>query len=140
MQLYGQATYSNDRLMISRKGESMRYQNIELPKEAVKIGETPWFTENSVPQGILNNHMAPKEKVGYVVVKHGSLDYVWEDDLDDVITADSNHPIVIEPERYHHIIITGKVVFKVEFYDSKNLDVKESDPNAPRPGESFIEG
>jgi len=39
--------------------------------------------------------------------------------------VDKNHPFLIEPERYHHVIITGKVKFKVEFYKIEEK-VKES--------------
>lgn len=122
-----------------RKDDKMKFQEIELPKGAVKIAETPWFTEKSVPQGVLDKHMAPKGKDGYLIVKHGSLDYVWEDKLDEVITADVNHPIVIEPERYHHVVLTGSVVFKIEFYKSESIKINEPDKNAARPGEGFID-
>ncbi len=115
----------------------MRYQEIDLPKEAVKIGETPFMTEKTVLQGILNNHMAPKGKIGLIVVKSGSLDYVWEDTPDDIITSDKDHPIVIESERYHHVIITGPVEFKVEFY-KYDSPIIEMDEKATRPGEDFI--
>ncbi len=115
----------------------MRFQNLELPAEAVKIGETPYMNQETVLQGILNKHMAPKGKVGLVVVKSGTLDYVWEDTMDDVITADVDHPIVIESERFHHVIITGDVEFKVEFY-AHDAPITSIDKNAPRPGEGFI--
>jgi tellurite resistance-related uncharacterized protein len=114
----------------------MNYQNIDLPQKENKIGETPWLNEVTVLKPILNKHMAPKGKVGLVVVKEGSLDYVWEDDLDNILTCDAAHPIVIEPERYHHVIITGKVLFKIEFY--KDVDALILDENAVRPGEAFI--
>ncbi len=114
----------------------MKYQNLELPLIENKIGETPWLTEETVLKPILNKHMAPKGKVGLVVVKEGSLDYVWEDDLDNVLTSDKDHPIVIEPERYHHVIITGKVLFKIEFY--KDVTPLSIDDEAVRPGEVFI--
>lgn len=114
----------------------MKYQNIDLPLQQNKIGETPWLTDVTVLKPILNKHMAPKGKVGLVVVKEGSLDYVWEDDLNNILTGDINHPIVIEPERYHHVIITGKVLFRIEFY--KDVEPLLSDENAVRPGETFI--
>ncbi|PAB61086.1 DUF1971 domain-containing protein [Anaeromicrobium sediminis] len=116
----------------------MNYQNVSLPEGAAKIGETPIMNENTVAPGILNKHMAPKGKYGNIVVLKGSLDYVWEDTPEDVITADVDHPIVISPERYHHVIITGEVEFKVEFYEVKETETKEIDKDALRPGEDFI--
>jgi len=115
----------------------MIFQNEKIPSEKNKIGETPWLTETTVLKPILNKHMAPKGKVGLIVVKEGSLDYVWEDDLNTVLTSDKDHPIVIEPERYHHVIITGKVTFKIEFY--KDVEPKSIDKLAIRPGELFID-
>ena len=114
----------------------MKFQNMKLPSKENKIGETPWLTELTVLKPILNKHMAPKGKVGLIIVREGFLDYVWEDDLDNVLTCDKNHPIVIEPERYHHVIITGKVEFKIEFY--KDVESLSLDEKAIRPGEAFI--
>ena len=116
----------------------MRFQNIELPTEATFIGETPFMNEDTVLQGILNKHMAPKGKIGLVVVKEGTLDYVWEDTPNDIITADKDHPIVIESERFHHVIITGPVEFKVEFYKYDKVVLEKTDATAVRPGEDFI--
>lgn len=114
----------------------MRFQDLPLPNKDYKLGETPWLNQDTVLKPILNKHMAPKGKVGLVIVKEGTLDYVWEDSLDDVITADKDHPIVIEPERYHHVIITGDVVFKIEFYADNESN--SYDELAVRPGEAFV--
>ena len=116
----------------------MQYQNVKLPDGVVKVGETPLMNENTVLPAILNKHMSPKGRYGYLVVEKGSLEFLWEDDLENVLTSDSNHPIVITPERYHHVIITGDVEFKVEFYEPKDIEIVISEENAPRPGEKFI--
>ncbi len=116
----------------------MNYQNETLPKTAVKVGQTPSMTEETVVKGILKNHLAPKGKYGLVVVEEGALKYIWEDDKENVLDADVNHPIVIEPERFHHVVITGKVKFRVEFYEVP----KEGDmgnKKGDRPGEVFCE-
>lgn len=115
----------------------MRYQNLRLPDEAVYIGETPYMNERTVLKGLLNKHMAPRGKIAVLTVKEGSVDFVWESSKKDVITADKDHPIIIEAERYHHVIITGPVEFKVEFY-KYNLLREKLDTEADRPGENFI--
>ena len=38
----------------------------------------------------------------------GSLQSVWEDEKGNVLDADSEHPIVIFPERFHLLLITDK--------------------------------
>jgi len=116
----------------------MRYQDERLPEGAVKAGETPIMNQDNVFPGILEKHMAPKDKWGRVVVVKGTLDYVWEDDTENILTADTEHPIIIEPERYHHVILTGDVEFKVEFYKVEAEGRKEADKSAQRPGELFL--
>lgn len=115
----------------------MNFQNQVLPKNAVKVGSTPNMTEETVVKGILRNHLGPKGKLGYVYVEEGSLQFVWEDDQDNIIDADKEHPIVIEPERFHHVVITGPVVFRVEFYKVVEDEVDTKD--GERPGEVFCE-
>jgi tellurite resistance-related uncharacterized protein len=113
----------------------MNFQNEVLPQDAVKVGQTPNMTQETAIKGILKNHLAPKGKIGLVIVEEGSLQYVWEDDKDNVLDADKDHPIVIEAERYHHVVITGAVVFRVEFY--KVLAEVEEHKEGDRPGEAF---
>jgi tellurite resistance-related uncharacterized protein len=117
----------------------MNYQNATLPEGAEKAGSTPSMNEETVVPGILKKHLAPKGKFGYLVVEEGSLQFVWEDDEDNVLDADPAHPIVIFPERYHHVSITGKVRFRVEFYDVGGIGIADSlKKKGERPGEDFI--
>ena len=118
----------------------MNYQKATLPQGAVKAGSTPSMTEETVVPGILKKHLAPKGKFGYLVVEEGSLQFVWEDDEKNVLDADPQHPIVIFPERYHHVSITGEVQFRVEFYDIGGIDIADNlTKQGQRPGEDFIE-
>ena len=89
----------------------MNFQNEILPDGARKVGSTPSMTEETVVPGILSKHLAPKEKYGYLVVEKGTLQFVWEDDENNPLDADPEHPIVIFPERFHHVKITGEVHF-----------------------------
>ena len=117
----------------------MNYQNEKLPENAIKAGSTPSMTEKTVVPGILNKHLAPKGKIGYLVVEEGSLQFVWEDDEDNVLDADPEHPIVIFPERFHHVLITEKVRFRVEFYEVTKEDTTDASlKKGERPGEDFI--
>jgi tellurite resistance-related uncharacterized protein len=117
----------------------MNYQKETLPEGAVKIGSTPSMTEETVAQGILKNHLAPKGKFGYLVVEEGSLQFVWEDEEDNVLDADPAHPIVIFPERFHHVSIKGKVRFRVEFYEEPSgVAIDAEKKEGERPGEDFI--
>ena len=115
----------------------MNYQNETLPEGANKVGSTPSMNEETVVKGILKNHLAPKGKYGLVVVEEGTLQFVWEDDPDNILDADPNNPIVIFPERFHHVVITGKVIFRVEFYEIPV--VVDENKKGERPGEDFLD-
>lgn len=115
----------------------MSYQNAALPENAELAGSTKLMNQDTVVPGILKKHLAPKGKWGYLVVESGSLQYVWEDDPENVLDADPDHPIVIYPERFHHVVITGPVQFRVEFYlvdETKGLTERDGE----RPGSEFI--
>ena len=115
----------------------MNYQNATLPEAATKVGSTPLMTQETVVPGILKKHLAPKGKWGFLVVESGALQYVWEDDLKNVLDADPGHPIVIFPERFHHVVITGDVQFRVEFYLVEEA-AGQPDQQGDRPGSAFL--
>jgi len=117
----------------------MNYQNENLPPGAHKVGATPSMTEETVVPGILKKHLAPRGRFGYLVVEEGALQFIWEDDPANPLDADREHPIVIFPERFHHVEITGKVRFRVEFYDVGGIDIDAGlKQRGDRPGEDFI--
>jgi tellurite resistance-related uncharacterized protein len=116
---------------------AMNYQNASLPASAERAGSTKLMNQDTVVPGILKKHLTPKGKWGHLVVESGSLQYVWEDDTENVLDADPGHPIVIFPERFHHVVITGPVEFKVEFYVA-NEENTEQEKTGDRPGEAFL--
>ncbi len=115
----------------------MNYQNETLPEGAIKVGATPSMTQETVVPGILKNHLAPKGKYGFLVVEEGVLQFVWEDDEHNVLDADPAHPIVIFPERFHHVSISGAVRFRVEFHEVP--EPTETENIGERPGEEFLD-
>jgi len=115
----------------------MNFQNAEMPAGAVLAGSTPTMTEETIVPGILANHMAPKGKCGLLVVEEGACQFVWEDDPDNIIDCDPEHPVVIFAERFHHVVLTGAVKLRVEFY-ALPVSLGDLDANAGRPGEDFV--
>ena len=115
----------------------MNFQNAEMPAGAELAGSTPVMTEETAIPGILANHMAPKGKCGRLVVEEGACQFVWEDDLDNPLDCDPDHPVVIFAERFHHVVLTGPVKLRVEFY-SLPTTLGGLDPDAVRPGDDFI--
>jgi len=118
----------------------MVFQNETLPLGVHKVGSTPLLTEKTVPKGILKKHLAPKGKIGLLVVEEGLLQFVWEDSPNEILDADPENPIVIWPERFHHVVINGSVRFQVEFYSpAQVLDAEQHLIEGDRPGEDFIQ-
>ena len=115
----------------------MNFQNAQLPDGVQLVGKTKTFTEGTVLTSLLANHMAPKGKHGLLVVEEGACQFVWEDDPDTRLDCDPDHPIVIFPERYHHVVIIGPVKLWVEFYSVPTV-LGDLDPNASRPGQDFL--
>ena len=95
------------------------------------------MTHETIAPGILAKHMAPKGKCGLLVVEEGACQFVWEDDKENPIDCDPGHPVVIFPERYHHVRITGPVKLRVEFY-TLPVTLGDFDDAAQRPGDDFI--
>lgn len=117
----------------------MNFQNESLPESAGKIGATPTMTEETVAPGLLKKHLAPRGRFGYLVVEEGSLQFIWEDDPGNALDADPENPIVIFAERFHHVKITGKVRFRVEFYEVGGIEIDAGlRQQGDRPGEDFI--
>ena len=117
----------------------MNFQNESLPESAGKIGATPTMTEETVAPGLLKKHLAPRGRFGHLVVEEGALQFIWEDDPGNALDADPGHPIVIFPERFHHVKITGKVRFRVEFYEAGGIEIDAGlRHQGDRPGEDFI--
>ena len=115
----------------------MNFQNAELPAGAVLAGSTPTMNQDTIVPGILAKHMAPKGKCGLLVVEKGACRFVWEDDRDHPLDCDAEHPVVIFPERFHHVVVTGPVELRVEFY-SLPVRLDGLNPDAGRPGEDFV--
>ena len=120
----------------SVKKNQHTYQRATLPRNVKWSASSPIFTDSTVPSAILKKHMAPRGKLGFLSVLKGALQFEWED-TKEKFDADCEHPIVIYPERYHHVIIIEPVEFKIDFYALPELD-GTIDPAAVRPGEAFV--
>lgn len=111
------------------------FQKAELPVDAVFSVSTPILTDTTVPSRILSKHMTPKGKCGLLTVLKGDLQLVWED-TGVIHDADPQHPVLLYPERYHHIQMNGPSEFRIDFYEIKYTG--PADESAVRPGEDMI--
>ena len=114
---------------------SKHYQAAKLPANAKFSASTPVLTDTTVPSQILGKHMAPEGKCGMLVVLKGNLQLVWED-TGVIHDADPEHPVLIYPERYHHVQMDGPAEFRIDFYEIQRSG--KHDVSAKCPGEKFL--
>jgi tellurite resistance-related uncharacterized protein len=86
----------------------------QLPDNVKAYKRTPTFTEETVPEGLLNNHNTKAGVWGLIQIEEGKLEYTIENEEVYILTKE-NHGIV-EPGILHHIKPLGKVFFSIEFY------------------------
>lgn len=89
---------------------------VEMPAGLVLERTSPEFTNDSVPPGLLRAHKVADHVTGRLVVREGSLVFVYEDEADEPITVGSGNWVVIHPGRPHHVELAGPVRFVVEFH------------------------
>lgn len=87
-----------------------------LPEGLELARTTDVFDQDSVPAGLLRAHRVAPEVWGRLVVRSGSLGFVFEDDPETVVDVPAGRSIVIPPDRPHHLELTGTVTFVVEFH------------------------
>lgn len=88
-----------------------------LDSKLKKKNETPVMNEKTIFVDILKAHKLPEGKFGLLKVLSGKVNFIWEEDPDIIYTVDSDHPLVIAPEKLHRVILNGPTELKVEFYE-----------------------
>ena len=87
-----------------------------LPDNVVLYKTTPEFNQDTLPDGVQNNHQTAAGTWGHIVVHEGSLRYVIESPEKEEHVLIPGKPGIVEPQCLHHIEIIGLVRFSVEFY------------------------
>ncbi len=89
----------------------------KLPDGAVLVRTTAEFDADSVPRGLLRAHRVAAGVWGRLVVRSGSLKFVFDDDAEPERVLDAGSIQVIPPERPHHLSVIGPVRFVIEFHE-----------------------
>lgn len=97
--------------------DTLIYDKNSLSLELKKKNETPVMNEKTIFVDILKAHKLPEGKFGLLKVLSGKVNFIWEEDPDIIYTVDSDHPLVIVPEKLHRVILNGPTELKVEFYE-----------------------
>lgn len=86
----------------------------ELPGSVKSYKRTPVFTHETIPQGLLKDHMTSENVWGLLHVEKGELEYTIGDTERHVLKPGVNG--VIEPRTLHHVKPLGDVSFYIEFF------------------------
>ena len=92
--------------------------DLQIPADLRLVRTTPEFDETNLPSGLRSSHKVARGVWGNVVVRSGSIDFVFDDDARTLRTLDTGDTQPIPPERVHHLEVTGAVRLVIEFYGS----------------------
>lgn len=88
----------------------------ELPDGLELARTTDVLDEQHHPGGLLRAHQVADGVWGRLVVRTGSLRFVFEDAGDEPSTVAAGGSVVIPPAVKHHVEFTGPVSFVIEFH------------------------
>jgi tellurite resistance-related uncharacterized protein len=86
-----------------------------LPDDLELVRVTDEFDESTVPRGLHRAHRVARGVWGVLVVRDGSLRFVWEDGSGTRVLVAGERQ-VIPPETPHRVEVIGPVRFVVEFH------------------------
>lgn len=87
-----------------------------LPSNVIAYRKTPVFTQETIPQALLNQHNTKAGCWGKIWVISGQLIYRILTNPPEEHELTSTSPGIVEPQIPHHVTPCGPVEFYVEFY------------------------
>ncbi|WP_062270174.1 DUF1971 domain-containing protein [Endozoicomonas arenosclerae] len=87
-----------------------------LPDHVAAYKQTPVFSQDSIPAGLLKTHRTKQGVWGLLQVLEGTVIFCPEQEGAEKIKLSSGEQWVIEPEQEHHLELDGPVSCFVEFY------------------------
>lgn len=86
-----------------------------LPEDAAPYRATRWFTEETVPGGLLADHTTKRGTWGRLEVESGQLRFIAGPPAAADRHIGPDAPCIIVPEHPHRVELTGAVSFRVVF-------------------------
>ncbi len=87
-----------------------------VPVDVAKYGESPEFTEDTVPEHLLESHRTKSGTWARILVLEGRLQYKILGPSEEIIELSADLPGIVEPTVPHRVEPLGAVRFRVEFY------------------------
>lgn len=94
----------------------MMTEERSLPADAEPSGKTPLFTNETVPDKILNHHDLQAGTWGLLTVESGTVSFFLKGDDAPLAVISSEKPFVIVPEEVHYVRLSEDAKFFVTFY------------------------
>ena len=88
----------------------------QLPDSVPSYKKTPVFTEDNIPEGMLNTHKTKAGIWGVLHVTEGSLTYCIDEPILEKHALSQGDTGIIEPEVAHHLEFSHSFQCYVEFY------------------------
>lgn len=87
-----------------------------LPDGLELVRTTPEFDQHTTPAGLLGAHRTAPDVWGRLVVHTGETSFAFDDQPATIHQLSAGDSIAIAPQRPHRVILTGPVLFVVEFH------------------------
>ena len=94
----------------------MMTEERSLPDDVEPSGKTPLFTNETVPDKILNHHELQAATWGLLTVEAGTVSFFRKGEDTPVAVISSEKPFVILPEEVHYVRLSEDAEFFVTFY------------------------
>lgn len=94
----------------------MMTEERSLPANAEASGKTPVFTNETVPDKILNHHDLQAGTWGLLTVESGTVSFFLKGDETPLAVIASGETFVILPEEIHYVRLSEDAKFSVTFY------------------------
>lgn len=95
--------------------ECLRCTQRLLPESAQVYRQTRSFDEHSTPAGLRGDHSTKEGVWGRAIVEEGELRIEFGPPVSATVEGRPGAPIIIPPAVVHHVRLTGRVRFYVEF-------------------------
>jgi len=87
-----------------------------LPPGVTRIASSPEFSDRCVPESLLNSHRTKAGTWAKIVVLEGRLRYRVLGATAETVELSPDRPGIVEPEIAHHLELTGRVRFRLDFF------------------------
>ncbi len=94
----------------------MMTEERSLPDDVEPHGKTRLFTNDTVPDALLNHHDLQAGKWGLLTVEAGTVSFFRQGDTEPLAVIAPGKPFVILPEEIHYVRVSEDAKFFVEFY------------------------